>query len=359
MSDYYLFKKEKLNSFLRGLTKEFCLVAPISAENGDFLFQETAVPGRIVLNYDITSNTLKEFFFPAQETIFTYHKKNKGSVKIIAAKEKDKRETVFFGARSCDIQAVYFQDCFFNQEPEDFLYWHRRDRSILISLACNKPVRESCFCVHSQAGGPVLEKGQGFDLQFMDLKKVYLVEAGTDKGANLIKKYGRFFSRADNSMQEKKIYLKEKCLRQFSNQYNLMKLYKKLKNAQLQDLWEELGKRCTNCAGCEFICPTCFCFYAQDRELRPNKGKRIRAWDSCTFSGYSRMSAGVNPYEKDSSRISRRFFCKLYNCYNWFGLFACTGCGRCSFVCPMNLEMEGFIASLMRALKYQPLLKEL
>jgi len=339
--------------------KDFRLISPQPAREGDFLFQETEDLEKINLNYDITSNTLKEFFFPARETIFAYEKNKDDSFQIVPKTEKNERETIFFGVRSCDIRAVLFQDRFFGQEPQDDLYWRKRGKGILISFACNKPPRETCFCIFTQNSGPLLEKGEGFDLQFIDLAQQYLVEIGTDKGEDLITEYKDFFMSADKSIEEKKSGIKENCLRHFTKEYDIMLVHEKLKSVDLNNLWEDLGKRCTNCGGCEFICPTCFCFYTQDIEYSKGKGERIRAWDSCCFSGYSRMSGDNNPHEKNSERISRRFFCKLYNCFRWFGIFGCTGCGRCSFVCPVNLDMESFIASLMKSNQYQPLLKEL
>lgn len=355
MKEYFLLNKDRLKSFLKAVIKNYCLITPQPATNGDFLLQETEDLERINLNYDITSNTLKEFFFPARETIFRYQKKE-GSFKITPLQEKV-RQMLFFGVRSCDVRALNFQDHFFSQEPKDELYGRRREKGIIISFACKKPIRDSCFCVF--AGGPCLKEGEGFDLQFIDFGRDYLVEVALERGAKFIKRYKRFFTLADTNVKDKKASLEEKCLMEFKRKYDIMKVHQKLKNIELKDLWEELGKRCTNCGGCEFICPTCFCFYTQDIENSKRQGERIRAWDSCTFSGYSRMSGDVNPHEKNSNRISRRFFCKLYNCYNWFGIFGCTGCGRCSFVCPVNLDMESFINSLMRSDKYQPLLKEL
>lgn len=339
--------------------KDFRLIGPQPASGGDFLFQETEDLEKIDLNYDITSNTLKEFFFPARETIFTYDQRKNSSFNIAPEKERSDGWTIFLGVRSCDVRAVLFQDRFFGQEPKDELYWRKREKSILISFACNQPPRQTCFCIFTQNSGPVLEKGEGFDLQFIDLTQQYLVEIGTDRGKDLIRKYAEFFMPADKDMEERKPRLKEGCLRHFHKEYDIMKIYEKLQSTDLNNLWQELGKRCTNCGGCEFICPTCFCFYTQDIELLPGKGKRIRAWDACCFSGYSRMAGDNNPHEANSERISRRFFCKLYNCFRWFGIFGCTGCGRCSFVCPVNLDMESFIASLMQGEIYQPLLKEL
>lgn len=357
MNTFYILKKERLAGFLRAAMKDYRLVTPQPANSGDFLFQEAKDPNSFTLNYAVTSNTIKEFFFPQRETIFNY--KLEGSLfKITPVQDKMEKETIFFGLRSCDVRAVHFQDRFFSEKPRDDLYWRKRDKGILVSIACNKPPRKSCFCASAQSG-PFLGEGEGFDLQFIDLGRQYLAEVGTEKGKDLIKKYKRFFIIAGKDIPDRKSSLKNTCLKEFQQKYDFLNVYEKLKGADFKNLWEELGKRCTNCGGCEFICPTCFCFYTQDIEYSPHRGERIRAWDSCTFSGYSRMAQDSNPHEDNSDRVSRRFFCKLYNCYNWFRVFACTGCGRCSFVCPVNLDMESFIASISKRDKYEPLLKEL
>ena len=338
--------------------KDYCLISPQEAGEGDFLLQETKDPEKINLNYDITSNTLKEFFFPRWETIFSYAKKSGAAVNIVSAKDWFKRPVIFFGVRSCDVRAVYLQDLFFGRDPADPLYQKKRNKGILISFACNKPPRKSCFCVYTKSG-PFLAGPAGFDLQFVDLSSDYLVEIGSGKGRELIKKYRRFFIPALPGALAKRRTLEEGCVKEFQEKYDLLNIYHKLKKIDLHQLWQELGKRCTNCGGCEFICPTCFCFYHQDLKTAADKGQRIRAWDSCAFSGYSRMAPDIVLHESNAERISRRFFCKLYNSYNWFKLFGCTGCGRCSFVCPVNLDMQSFISSLGESNTYKPLLKEL
>lgn len=358
MPNFYILKKHKLNAFLKAAMSDFSIVGPEEANNGDYLLQEIKDPGKLNLNYDITSNTLKEFFFPRRETIFNYEQKPGALTRIIPAKDAGGKPIIFFGVRSCDIRAVYFQDRFFGKPPTDILYRRKRDRSILVSFACNRPPRRSCFCIHTKSG-PFLDEGGGFDLQFMELASDYLIEAGSKKGVALLKRYWKFFIPADKDAPDRKSSLREACAKEFKQKYDLLKTRRKLKTADLRELWKALGKRCTNCGGCEFICPTCFCFYQQDVKTSEHKGEKIRAWDSCTFAGYNRMAGDNTPHEKNSERISRRFFCKIYNSYGWFSVFGCTGCGRCSFVCPVNLDMESLINSLKAGGVYKPLLNEL
>lgn len=358
MPNFYILKKHKLNAFLKAAMKDFSVVGPKAADNGDYLLQEIKDPGKLSLNYDITSNTLKGFFFPRRETVFNYEQKTGGLTRIIPAKDGGGKRVIFFGVRSCDIRAVYFQDQFFGRQPSDQLYKDRRDRSILISFACNRPPRRSCFCVRTKSG-PFLDAGGGFDLQFIELPRHYLIEVGSKKGLALVKKHSRYFAVSGGDAGHVTSDLNERSMKEFDRADDISSVRQKLESADLAELWKALGKRCTNCGGCEFICPTCFCFYQDDIKISEREGERIRTWDSCTFTGYSRMAGGNTPHEKNSDRIKRRFFCKLYNGCQWFGVFGCTGCGRCSFVCPVNLDMESFISSLSKGEMYKPLLKEL
>ncbi len=342
-----ILKKAKLFSLLEKASSKYRLILPKEKLWGDMLFEESEPIERLPDNYGVCYNSLKDFFFPQSEVMFG-DQTSKINSKI--------KSSLFFGVRTCDVKALNFQDFFFGREPKDYYYLTKRENSLVISLACNKPAK-GCFCLYLK-NSPYLKEQDNFDIQFTDLGEEFIVEAGNKKGENFVKGFKGFLTESSSSQLEKKSELHRKCEMCEGNCYDMTVIGKKMSEEDLDELWEELGWRCTNCGGCEFICPTCFCFNIKDLKYNDTL-QRIRLWDSCTYKGYSQMAGGANPYYKRSARIKKRFYCKLYHAVRWFGMFACVGCGRCTAVCPVNLEMESLIASLSKGEKYVSLLNAL
>lgn len=338
-----ILKKENLYKLLEAATSKYKLITPQKKLWEDILFEESGPIAELPQGYVLPYNSLKDFFFPQSETLFP--------------KEiKKEKKSLFFGVRPCDIKALNFQDLFFGRKPEDSYYLSKRKNSLIISVACNTPAK-SCFCLFSRTG-PYLDVQDNFDLQFTDLGDEFIVETGNKKGESFILAYNKFFQEGSAAQEAHKFSCHQKCKMKMEASYDMAKITEKLNSENLDELWKELGFRCTNCGGCEFICPTCFCFNIQDQTFG-KEATRKRSWDSCTYEGYSRMAGGANPYEKREYRIKKRFYCKLYHAQKWFNMYACVGCGRCTSVCPVNLEMESFINSLKDSNTYKSLLKGL
>ncbi len=100
--------------------------------------------------------------------------------------------------------------------------------------------------------------------------------------------------------------------------------------------WTALGRQCLNCGGCSFICPICHCFNIVD--LGVPDGERIRCRDSCIFSGFSRMTSGVNPRRSQGERMQNWFLDKFEYIPEKTGMIGCVGCGRCSQVCLAEID---------------------
>lgn len=355
----YVLQKTDVESLLNSLLKDFSIIGAKAAASGDYLLSYIHSPEELAFSYPVTSNTLKEFFFLRQEELFEF-KQTKNLIKTSNNKDHIGKPIIFFGVRSCDVRAVNFHDRFFGRDPKDSYYSKRRNSTIIISIACNKPANDGCFC-NATSGGPFLQEPEAFDIQFIDLGLLFLVECNSSRGQAFVKRHKYFFHKTVETNIQEQADLKDKSIKEFKHNYNLTKVHKRLSKEDLSKLWRELGQRCQNCAGCEFICPTCFCFYTEDLKVDSTEGRKVRLWDSCTFARFSRMAGDNNPHAKRSDRISRRFYCKLSNSHKWFGVSGCVGCGRCSYVCPVNLDMESFIVSLSDSKKkqYKPLLKEL
>lgn len=359
INNSYILHKSDLNNFLVSLLRDFSVVGPKASGSGDYLFSYIHSPDELATKHPVTINTVKEFFFPRQEELFEF-KKTENLSKVISLKGPADKPVVFFGLHSCDVRAVNFLDCFFGWDLKDNYYYKRRNNAILISVACNKPPCDGCFC-SAVSNGAFLDSQESFDVQLIDLGALFLVECNSLKGQALVKKNKHYFHKSVDTNIEERENLKAKNRKEFKYNNSLSKINKRLSKEDLSNLWEKLGQRCQNCAGCEFICPTCFCFHTQDVIASPEEGKRQRAWDSCTFPSFTKMAGNNNPYSNAGSRIARRFYCKLSNCFKWSGLSGCVGCGRCSYVCPVNLDMESFIVSLSEEKnkqKYKPLLTQ-
>lgn len=332
--------RESLLKFLDKLKREAELIAPVQRLGGAVFEQIKDISEVNFLEGNPLSSP-KQFFFPQTDELFQFRKG------VFSFKEEaEKKRRILFGIRPCDLAALEFSDRFFSSEHggyEDIYYWIRRRNTFLIGINCLKP-EESCFCFLC-GSGPFAKRG--YDLQLTQLENFYLVEVGSSQGEKLVSTYSDFFSPASPGDRREKEILKEKIEREFSHKkVDLQKVTSKLledgfSGAVIKnEFWEEIGDRCLDCGGCNYICPTCTCFSIFDKADRNIKvGERMRIWDSCNFSGFTRMASGANPGANKRDRIKKRFFCKLLYSQENQGLLGCVGCGRCWKVCYGEIDI--------------------
>ena len=116
-----------------------------------------------------------------------------------------------------------------------------------------------------------------------------------------------------------------------------------------EEVWEQIGNRCLECGGCTYVCPACTCFTVSDRQVGPNEFERVRIWDACALSGFTRMAGGFNPRKAVHDRRNRRFFRKLSHYFVQRELsMACVGCGRCAEVCHGDVGMPSVVEMIRR-----------
>ncbi len=334
-------KKESLLKFLDEVNREAEIVAPVQRLGGRTFEQIKDISEVDFLEGNPLSSA-KQFFFPQTDELFQFRK----GVFSFQVEAKRKRR-ILFGIRPCDLAALEFSDRFFSREHggyEDIYYWFRRRSTLLIGINCLIP-EERCFCFLC-GSGPFARRG--YDLQLTQLENSYLVEVDSSRGEKLVSTYSDFFSPASPGHRKKKEILEEKLEEKFSHEkVELKKVTDRLledgfSGAVINDeFWKEIGDRCLDCGGCNYICPTCTCFSILDKADRNmESGERIRIWDSCNFSGFARMASGANPGANKRDRIKRRFFCKLLFSQENQGLLGCVGCGRCRKVCYTEIDIS-------------------
>jgi Fe-S-cluster-containing hydrogenase component 2 len=114
--------------------------------------------------------------------------------------------------------------------------------------------------------------------------------------------------------------------------------------------WQATAERCLSCRLCAYVCPTCRCFIIRDEpQDQPGQYLRLRCWDACPGENYRRLAGGHRPRTQKGERLRNRFFCKFYYYSEQYGLdaaVACTGCGRCIDVCPVNIDITEVLSDL-------------
>ncbi|OIO39409.1 MAG: hypothetical protein AUJ75_01250, partial [Candidatus Omnitrophica bacterium CG1_02_49_10] len=284
----------------------------------------------VVLDYENTINSPKEFFHPDSEALFRFTGASHDDADMVYVAE----EIVLFGVRPCDTAALGYLDKVFSGDFEDELYLKRRDKSVVITLGCTE-CHNGCFCT-STGTGPFLESG--FDIQLVPVATRYVVYTGSDKGSAFIERYGKYFKSAkavDKRDAELAVLKAAKCPPKFSSD----KVYDRLSSGKVHgDLWKDVASRCQSCGSCLFICPTCYCFTVYDNERPDGEKTRCRQWDACYFRGFTRMAGGADPVGSGEGMAKRKYNHKLWHDKDRFGISGCVGCGRCNESCVGNVN---------------------
>jgi len=305
-------------------------IAPLRGLHGDVLFASVDGPQDIELDFGNPIISPVSFVFPSHEVLLNY-----------ALRDGQPPETrrgdpppsqVIFGIRPCDVAAIEYLDSFFlGGEFTDDVYAARREKTAIVAISCAGPQSETCWCTCSDAG-PVAKSG--FDLQLSPVAGTYLVEVGTERGAELASRVNGVLSACGEDLVEARNEQVERAWEQFERKGNLAAAMRWITRDQApEQFWQELGARCLSCGSCSFVCPVCTCFDTYEW-AENGKGGRIRCWDSCRYAGYSLEASGFNPRADEADRAEHYAHHKL--CYGTFeqqGRPGCVGCGRCVQVC--------------------------
>lgn len=327
------------------------VIAPFCGRGRDTYFDTVTDENRhrIQLHLPNPYYPPKRFVFPHIERLLTIERSD-GDLHIAPSYEQPKR--AIFGIRSCDVAGIYHLDRFYlGREFRDIYYENRRKNLLLINVACTDPekdIGEECFCVCADTGPAARDH---FDLQLMDLGEEFMAVAGTAAGETLFA--DPIFKKGAPEHVAKRREILEDVRKKFkpltTSWFSAAVQF--VSEGEIHDkTWEEIGNRCLECGGCTYVCPACTCFTVTDRQVGPNEFERVRIWDSCGFSGFTRMAGGFNPRRAVHDRRNRRLFRKLAHYFIQRELsMACIGCGRCAAVCHGDIGMPSVVEMVRRA----------
>jgi sulfhydrogenase subunit beta (sulfur reductase) len=246
------------------------------------------------------------------------------------------------GIKACDLKALEILDTALikqNFHEPSYLKW--RESTTIISSDCSG-ICSSCSC-NLFGGAPYPEKG--FDVNLSKLNGEYLLTPGSEKGEKLLSMIRihtdvREANQNDlNNMYASREEIKEKLKIQ-NEQYAFPD------NPGLRGVpsagWESESKECVGCGACTNVCPTCYCLILNDESTSHNFTK-VRSYDSCQWYGYARVAGGGTPRHKMHDRFRNRYLCKMDYMKENFGVYGCTGCGRCTEACAAKIDFRNVL----------------
>ncbi len=335
--------KKDIGKLLSQWRQQFTVFVP-SRESGIATMAEW--DGKDTSPMDWYRNTIvpaKANFFPPAEPMFSFQKDKEGY--HLELPVSDGHKQLIFGIRPCDARAMAILDMTFKDAYQDPYYLEKRKNAVLVGLGCINPC-QSCFCT-SMGTSPT--DPTDVDIMLIDIGDHFLIEEVTDKGKELIAKTGglKEATKNDEAEAEKS---RETAYNKVSRKLDTEGIKDKLLDSfDDEEFWSQTAAKCISCGICTLLCPTCYCFDIND-EVVKGEGTRFRSWDSCGFPLYTKMPM-ENPRSEKWRRV-RQKVCHKYEFYPMaFDVIACTGCGRCIRLCPVNWDITQVIESVPSKVK--------
>jgi sulfhydrogenase subunit beta (sulfur reductase) len=227
-------------------------------------------------------------------------------------------------------------------------YWTRRYRgALVVAVGCSKPM-DGCFC-NWMGSSPF--GNAGADIMMTDIGDAFLVEPCSEKGISFLEQEkGLSLPQASGDDLRKAEAIRSAAESAMPAKLDVSPLKEILDKSWDSPLWDRLADRCLSCAACAYLCPTCHCFDIQDEKL-PGSGRyqRIRIWDSCMATLFTKEASGHNPRPTGKERLRQRVMHKFNYFVEAYNETACVGCGRCVRSCPVNIDIRDVLAEIVNA----------
>ncbi|RRD72385.1 MULTISPECIES: 4Fe-4S dicluster domain-containing protein [unclassified Desulfovibrio] len=290
----------------------------------------------------------KEAVLPQCEVLLRFKKtrdaENPGRLALSLDDTPQACPTVVFAARPCDARGYTVLDRPYLQGPfADPYYKARREQLTVFTLTCPRGCN-TCFC-HWVGGGPTSPEGS--DVLMTEIDTGYVLQAITPKGAEILaaaplEDGAALFARAEEARKAAWASLQPAP--------NLKSAAQKVAERFTdEEFWQEQTNSCLSCGACTYFCPTCYCFTITDEGegLSEKGGRRLRSWDTCMSSLFTREASGHNPRVSKALRMRNRVSHKFSTYPENWGAFSCNGCGRCISNCPVCLDIRSIVLAAM------------
>lgn len=332
--------REHLGEWLKQLSQDKLLIAPVRDEQGHVAFGAVSDPAQIVVETGVVAEGPKRWFYPPSEEMFRYTGSG-ADVRVYERPEPDD-PWVLFGLRPCDAIALEYSDKFWSCDEGDPYYARRRAGATVVALNCDA-VAPECFCESIMQG---LTDPRGMDVLVTPLNaKEYLVESFSDKGEAALQATAGLLSPASDDDVAARQALAEKTGAAQKRAIDAAGVTEAMQRVFKDDkFWRKHTAACIGCGVCTFMCPTCTCFDVMDDSVG-GTGFRYRCWDTCQFRQFCEEASGHDRRPTQTVRQRQRIAHKLWYSKDRFGDLSCVGCGRCIKLCPVNIDITQVAAA--------------
>jgi len=323
-----MISREDLVTLVRdGARKGYRVYAPVEQEAG-VLISAIEGPDEIAFDHVLTVNTLKDVMLPRCESLARFDLDKQEITPV----SDDGGRILILGTRPCDAAGLAILDRILAGQVRDTRYADRRDRSVIVTVACSA-ADEACFC-SSMGYGP--HDTTGSDVIALPSDGRFIIRAVTEKGAAFLREMGLEPDEGGqpDTPPELKRTVETRGLKEW--------LDENFSSAR----WRTVSENCVSCGTCYYLCPTCHCFDIAD-EAGVSRGERLRIWDCCSFSGFTKM-ASHQPRVGKHARYRQRVMHKFKYCVDNVETVACVGDGRCIRYCPYGVDICEILEALPR-----------
>jgi len=322
--------KDNIPDFLTRLMGEFTVVAPMDRGKSPANFMELKSGDRPIIDGSKMTMPPKDYFLPRYEVLLKVNTE-KGH-ESVEQNMPTSQQRVMLGVWLPDAQALKVLDkVFLDDKYKDPYYAARRENTAIVAVI-PATLRWSWFC---NSTDDVDSWKDSADVLMYDLGDRFVMEPISERGAKITE-----LAQPVDAVEEDKVAASElwKHIAGMSKQdFAEQPLFEQL--CWDDPVWVDIAARCVSCGTCTYMCPSCSCFDIQD-ESHDGCTERYRCRDTCQFSEFTLMGAGHNPRTAQMPRSRQRLLHKFKYQHEQFGVVACTGCGRCVELCPVNIDIR-------------------
>jgi hypothetical protein len=307
--------------------KGYRVYGPVEQQAG-VLVTAIEEPGSLAFDHILSVNTLKDIMLPRCETLARFNLDRKEITPVW----DDPGRILILGTRPCDAAALAILDPILIGQVRDTRYGRRREQSVIVTVACSA-CDDACFCT-SMGYGP--HDTTGSDVIVLPSEGRYIVRAVTEKGKAFLTELDLKPDEGGNpdAPPELTRTVETGGLKQW------------LDENFASPRWRTVSDNCVSCGTCYYLCPTCHCFDISD-ESGVSRAERLRIWDCCSFSGFTKM-ASHQPRVGRHARYRQRVMHKFKYCVDNIDRVACVGDGRCVRYCPYGVDICEILQALPR-----------